>query len=304
MIEFRHLRGLIALAETGNLSRAARRLHLSQPALSQQIKGVEEQCGSALFERKSQPLKLTPAGTRLVALAYDVEKRVQEAERDIARIAQGEAGQLRIAVECHSCFDWLMPSMDAFRENWPEVELDLVSGFHADPIGLLGEGRADLVIVSQARPRPGVVYHPLFRYEVFALLARNHPLVRKSFLTARDFAGETLVTYPIPDDRLDVVRDVLLPAKVHPQRRKTELTVAILQLVASRRAVAALPGWTVQPYLDRKYVVAKPVGKKGLFSNLYAATSTALDAMAYMQEFIRIMRKVSFATLKRIEALE
>src|ERR1700761_3988081 len=166
MLEIRHLRTLVALAETGNLSKAARRVHLSQPAVSHQIRAVEDHYGIELFERKSDPLRLTAAGERFVELAYQVTRCVQEGERDLARIAQGQAGQLRIAVECHSCFDWLMPAMDAFREHWPQVELDLVSGFHADPIGLLGENRADLVIVSRALERPDVAFPSLFSHEV------------------------------------------------------------------------------------------------------------------------------------------
>lgn len=303
MLELRHLKTVVALAETGNLSKAAKRVNLSQPAVSHQIRGVEEFYDIELFERKSDPLKLTAAGQLLVELAYDVTKRIQNGERDLARIAQGQAGELRIAVECHSCFDWLMPSMDAFREHWPQVELDLVSGFHADPVGLLEENRADLVIVSHAQKRNGVSFHPLFAYEVLALVSRHHPLARKSYLTASDFKNETLVTYPIPDDRLDLVREVLNPAKVNPERRKTELTVAILQLVASGRGVGALPGWTVQPFLDRKYIIGKSVGKRGLQSRLYVATKTSTASLAYMQEFIRIMREVSFATLKGIKEI-
>jgi LysR family transcriptional regulator for metE and metH len=303
MLELRHLKTLVALAETGNLSKAGRRMNLSQPAVSHQVRGIEETYEIELFERKSDPLKLTAAGQLLVELAYDITRRIQNGERDLARIAQGQAGELRIAVECHSCFDWLMPSMDAFREHWPRVELDLVSGFHADPVGLLGENRADLVIVSHAQKRDGVSFHPLFSYEVLALVSRHHPLARKLFVTASDFKNETLVTYPIPDDRLDLVRDVLQPAKVNPERRKTELTVAILQLVASGRGVAALPGWTVQPFLDRKYVIGKPVGKKGLQSRLHAVTTAAASGLAYMQEFVRIMREVSFATLKGIKQI-
>jgi LysR family transcriptional regulator, regulator for metE and metH len=303
MLELRHLKTLVALAETGNLSKAGRRMNLSQPAVSHQVRGIEETYEIELFERKSDPLKLTAAGQLLVELAYDITRRIQNGERDLVRIAQGQAGELRIAVECHSCFDWLMPSMDAFREHWPRVELDLVSGFHADPVGLLGENRADLVIVSHAQKRDGVSFHPLFSYEVLALVSRHHPLARKLFVTASDFKNETLVTYPIPDDRLDLVRDVLQPAKVNPERRKTELTVAILQLVASGRGVAALPGWTVQPFLDRKYVIGKPVGKKGLQSRLHAVTTAAASGVAYMQEFVRIMREVSFATLKGIKQI-
>jgi len=304
MIELRHLHTLIALAETGNLSKAAKRVHLSQPAASHQVRAVEAHYGVEVFERKSDPLRLTAAGRLLLELAYEVTRRVRDGERDLARIAQGQAGRLRIAVECHSCFDWLMPSMDAFREHWPQVELDLVSGFHPDPVGLLGEDRADLVIVSHTQKRAAVAFHPLFGYEMLALLGRHHPLTRKPYLTAKDFKSEVLVTYPIPDDRLDLVREVLKPAGIDPVRRTTELTVAILQLVASGRGVAALPGWTIQPYLDRKYVVPKPVGKNGLHSRLYAATTTAAAELAYMQEFLRIMREISFATLKGIQTLE
>ncbi|HEY5893354.1 MAG TPA: LysR family transcriptional regulator [Chthoniobacterales bacterium] len=301
MLELRHFKTLVALAETGNLSKAGKRVSLSQPAVSHQVRAVENHYGVELFERKSSPLRLTAAGKLLIEVAYDVLRRVQDGERDLSRIAQGQAGQMRIAVECHSCFDWLMPSMDAFREHWPQVELDLVSGFHPDPVGLLGKDRADLVIVSRSEERQDVIFHPLFSYEVFALLSRHHPLTRKPFLTAKDFKEETLVTYPIPDERLDLVREVLLPKHVNPARRTTELTIAILQLVASGRGVAALPGWTVQPFLDRNYVVSKPVGRSGLRSQLHAATTASAASFAYIQEFVRIMREVSFSTLKGID---
>ena len=193
-LELRHLRTLAAIAETHSLSKAAARLHLTQPAISHQVKALEDRYGLPLFERKTVPLKLSPAGHRLIELAHTLEAHMIEAERDLARIADGSAGQLRIAVECHSCFDWLMPSMDVFRERWPEVEMDIVSGFHADPIGLLHEDRADLVIVSHAIKRAGTIFHPLFRYEVSALLAREHPRPARPYLTAPDFAKETLVT--------------------------------------------------------------------------------------------------------------
>lgn len=301
MLEVRHLQALIALSETGNLSKAGRRLHLSQPALSHQIKAVEEHLGVELFQRKSSPLHLSPAGERLLGTAYEVVKTMQQCERDVARIAEGKAGQLRIAVECHSCFDWLMPAMDCFRESWPEVEMDLVSGFQPDPTGLLLEDQADLVIVSKAPARKDVVYHPLFRYEVLALIARKHPLARKTFLTAQDFVKETLITYPIPDDRIDIIREVLGPAGVNPTRRTAMLTVAILQLVASHRGISAMPGWAVQPYLDKGYVESRPVRKQGLYANLHAATTRSLSQTAYMKEFITIMKRVSFDSLKRIK---
>ncbi|NJD06552.1 MAG: LysR family transcriptional regulator [Methylococcaceae bacterium] len=297
ILELRHLQTLLVLAETGTVSAAANRLYLTQSALSHQIKQLEAHYGTSLFERKSRPLRLSPAGQRLHSLAESVLKLVREGERDVARIAQGSAGQLRIAVECHTCFDWLMPAMDRFREHWPEIDLDLVSGFHPDPLDLLGDNRADLVVVSEPQPRRGIAVHPLFRFEIVGLVSRQHPLASRPCLEPGDFAEETLISYPVPEDMLDIVRKLLKPAGIEPKRRNAELTVAILQLVASRRGIAALPNWTVQSYVERDYVLAKPIGQQGLWGELYAGTTEAAAGSAFMLDFLDIVRTTSFRNL-------
>ena len=303
LLELRHLQTLLALVETGNLSRAATRMHLTQSAISHQLKQLEAHYGATLFERKTQPLRLSPAGQRLHTLAQSVMKLVREAERDVARIAQGEAGTLRVAVECHTCFDWLMPAMDTFREHWPEIELDLVSGFHSDPIALLRENRAELVVVSEPKPHGGVIFHPLFGFEIVGLVSRQHQFAGKPFLKPEDFAEETLITYPVPDEMLDIIRKVLKPQGIEPKRRNAELTVAILQLVASRRGIAALPNWSVQSYLERDYVLAKPIGKAGLWGELYAATAETMADVVYLQDFLATVRATSFKSLRGIVPL-
>ncbi|WP_139559657.1 LysR family transcriptional regulator [Methylotetracoccus oryzae] len=300
LLELRHLQTLLALVETGNVSRAAARVHLTQSAISHQIKQLEDHYGTALFERKTKPLRLSAAGQRLHSLAEVVVALVKDAERDVHRIAQGEAGRLRVAVECHTCFDWLMPSMDTFREHWPEIELDLVSGFHTDPVSLLLDNRAEWVVVSEPKPRAGIAFHPLFGFEIVGLVSRQHPYAAKPLLNPEDFAAETLLTYPVPDDMLDIVRKVLKPLGIEPKRRTSELTVAILQLVASRRGIAALPNWSVQPYLERNYVLAKPIGKKGLWGQLYAATTDSMAELAYLNDFLATVRETSFRSLRGI----
>ena len=304
ILEVRHLRTLVALRDSGSLVRGAQLLNLTQSALSHQIKLLEDRYGQPLFERKSVPPQFTAVGERLLALADAVLPQVEGAERDIARLVLGQGGQMRIAVECHTCFDWLMPAMDAFRTRWPEVELDIVSGFHADPVGLLHQGRADVAIVSEVdADEAGVDYHALFGFEIRALLANTHPLADKPHLVAQDFADQTIITYPVPDEMLDLIRQVLEPAGVRPPRRTTELTVAMLQLVASGRGVAALPLWAVQSYLDRGYVTARPIGEKGLRGELHAACLPSLSAKPYLQDFVQVTRETSFVTLKGLELL-
>jgi LysR family transcriptional regulator, regulator for metE and metH len=303
-LEVRHLKTLLALREAGNLSRAAQLLNLTQSALSHQLKALEEHYDSAVFERKSNPVSFGAVGQRLLRLADAVLPQIDEAERDIRRLVTGAAGTLRIAVECHTCFDWLMPAMDAFRTRWPEVELDIVSGFHADPISLLHQDRAEVAIVSEVdADEQGLTTHPLFSFEIVAVLPKGHALLDKPHLEAADFASHTLITYPVPDDMLDVVRRVLTPAGVAPARRTTELTVAMLQLVASGRGLAALPLWAVKSYLDRGYVAQQRIGAQGLTGRLYAATPARLADRAYLQEFVAVMRSTSLLNLPGVTLL-
>lgn len=304
IIELRHLRTLIALEETGSVSLAAQRVFLTQSALSHQIRLLENHFDTPLFERKSTPLRFTPAGERLLKLAHELLPRVAHAERDLIQIIQGEAGELRVAVECHTCFDWLMPAMGVFRPQWQQVELDIVSGFQADPVGLLLNHRADLAIVSEANPLSGISYQPLFAYEMVGICAPDHTLSEKKIWQASDFIEETLITYPVPDDMLDLLKKVLLPQGINPMRRHSELTIAIIQLVASKRGIAALPYWTVMPYLEKNYVVARQIGDTPLRSELYAAMRSEDVSCGYIQDFCNIVRNESFANLSGLHPLD
>jgi LysR family transcriptional regulator for metE and metH len=303
-LELRHLETLLALAECGSLSKAAARLFLTQSALSHQLKVLESHYGAAVVEKNTRPLRFTAIGHRLLRLANAVLPAVAEAGRDVARLAQGHAGPLRVAVQCHNCFDWLMPAMDAYRDLWPEVELDIISGFVVDPLPLLHQGAAELAVIHDAQePQPNITFSPLFRYESVALMSPRHPLANKPFLQAQDFAGETLITYPVPDEMLDVMKHLLTPAGIDPKRRTAELTVAILQLVASGRGIAALPSWTVGNYIERGYVVSRSIGKSGLYCELYAATTNSGAEAAYIREFIALTRAQSLTELAGVSAL-
>lgn len=300
MLEIRHLRSLVAIAETGKLAAAAAQVHLTQSALSHQVRAVEEHYGIALFTRTNAGLRFTTAGQRLLELARATLAQVAEAERDLKRLKGETRGELRIALECHTCFDWLMPVMDEFRKRWPEVEIDLVAGFHSDPLDLIRKNKADLVVASE-RPR-GREYAalPLFRFEILAVLPVEHRLRARRRIEAADLEGETLITYPVPEERIDLIRQVLAPAGIKLKRRTTELTIAILQLVASRRGIAALPNWGVKNYVDYDYVVAKRIGAKGLWSDLYAITPKVNATRPYVEEFVSIIRAKCQADLDGI----
>ena len=301
MLELRHLHTLHTLRDCGSLALAAQQLHLTQSALSYQIKALEQHYGAKLFLRKTRPLRFTPAGERLLALAEQVLTQVRLAEQEVMHLVGGAGGRLHIALECHSCFEWLMPSMDAFREHWPEIKMDLSAGFNFDSIPALLKGDVDLVITSDSQDIAGVVYEPLFGYQALLVMACDHPLAARDWIAPQDLATETLITYPVPRNRLDIFRHFLHPAGIEPlAQRTTELTLMIMQLVASRRGVAALPNWVVADYLAYNYVAARPLSSTGMWGTLYAAVRAEQINAAFIRAFIQTARATSFNTLSGI----
>jgi LysR family transcriptional regulator, regulator for metE and metH len=264
-VELRHLRTLVALRDAGSLVEAAERVYLTQSALSHQVKDLESRLGCSLFVRKTRPVRFTTAGQRLLKLADEVLPLVHGAEHELARLAGGESGRIFMAIECHSCFEWLLPAIDRYREAWGEVELDIASGFHFAPLPALARGDLDLVITADPIDDASLAYLPLFSYEAQLALARDHALAAKPWIEPEDLASETLVCYPVDRQRLDIFKSFLEPAGVEPARiRNAELTTMMVQLVASGRGVVCLPNWALHEYRERDYVVVKSLGEEGI----------------------------------------
>ncbi len=299
ILELRHLRTFLALRQSDSLSQAANQLCLTQSALSHQLKLLEEYYGVSLLERRLSPMRLTPAGECLADLAAQTLGEVAEAERKLAVLAQGHAGPLRIAIECNTCFEWLIPVMDAFRADWPQVDLDIVSGFHTDPAALVLSGRADLALTGEVENEPQLVYTPMFRYEMLGVMGNQHSLTAKKQLAAADFAQHTLITYPIDDAYLDIMK-LLKPAGVTPSKRTSELTIVILQLVASGHGIAVLPEWSVQSHRASGYIQTRRIAD-GLMSNLYAVNTRQLSQQPYMLAFLELLKQSCFQRLSGIQ---
>ncbi|MBK5003945.1 LysR family transcriptional regulator [Pseudomonas sp. S32] len=304
MIDLRHLRTLRALREADSLPDAAERLHLTQSALSHQFRELESRVGMPVFVRKSKPVRFTTAGLKLLQLADQVLPLIRSTERNLAKLAGGAADRLHIAIECHSCYQWLMPSLDEFRSAWPEVELDLASGLSFAPLPALARGDLDLVVTSDPIPLPGITYVPLFGYEAVLAIDKHHALRAKAYVEPADLTGQTLITYPIERDRLDIFTRFLDPADLEPaQVRTAEMTIMMMQLVASGRGVCCLPNWAVHEYTTRGYVLAKRLGAEGVQATLYAGVRSDMLEMAYMSDFLLTAKDISFTTLEGVNAV-
>ena len=297
-VELRHLRTLRALRDAGSLVEAAERLFLTQSALSHQLKDLENRLGCSLFVRKTRPVRFTSVGARLLKLADEILPRFDGAMNDVTRLIGGDSGRLYMAIECHSCFEWLLPAINEFRESWPDVELDVSSGFHFEPLPALVRGDLDLVITADPIRDLELTYLPLFGYEAVLAVATDHPLAKEPYVNPTDLVEATLITYPVDRSRLDIFSSFLEPAGVEPSAIRTaELTTMMIQLVASGRGVVCLPNWALHEHVQKNYIVAKSLGEEGIWPNLYAAVRPDEAPVAFIASFVETAKKTCFATL-------
>lgn len=286
MIEIKHLKTLLALQNCGSLAAAAATLHQTQSALSHQFSDLEQRLGFKLFVRKSQPLRFTPQGEILLQLATQVLPQISRA---LQECNEPQQSQLRIAIECHSCIQWLAPALENFRKQWPQVEMDFKSGVTFDPQPALQQSELDVVLTSDILPRSGLHYSPMFDFEVRMVLATDHPLASKPRITPEDFSGETLLIYPVQRQRLDVWRHFLEPAGISPTLKSVDNTLLLIQMVSARMGIAALPHWVVESFERQGLVVTKTLGE-GLWSRLYAAVRDGEQRQPVIDAFIRSAR--------------
>jgi LysR family transcriptional regulator for metE and metH len=290
-LEFRHLRTIKAIHQAGGLARAAELMNITQSALSHQVKGLEDQAGVELFVRRTKPLRLSPAGMRLLKLADKVLPEVEALQEDFLNLRSGKSGRLHIAIECHACFEWLFPVLELFRHAWPDVDVDIRPGLAFDAMPALAREEVDLVVSSDPEEIEGVDFTPLFDYEPVFVASSQHPLAEKPFIEAEDFRDQLLITYPVDRARLDVFSQLLTPAKVEPRAiRQVELTAVILLLVASNRGVAVLPDWVLREVRYHSDYVTRPLTEQGLTRRLFAATRDVDTAKPFMAHLLRLAR--------------
>ena len=286
MIERSHLAIVQEVDRRGSLTAAADVLCLTQSALSHSMRKLEDQLGTPIWLREGRSLRLTQAGQYLLSVA----------NRVLPQFAQGERGTLRIGMECHPCYQWLLKVVAPYLSAWPDVDVDVKQKFQFGGIGALIGYEIDLLVTPDPLRRPGLHFEPVFDYEQVLVVNARHPLATRAYVKPRDLLNEVLITYPVEVDRLDVFNQFLTPAGISPRRHKTiETTDIMLQMVASGRGVAALPRWLVQEYAARIDVVPVRLGAHGIAKQIHLGAREGELEVDYLRAFIELARASSHA---------
>jgi len=237
-------------------------------------------------------LRLTQAGQYLLAVATRVLPQFAQAEERVRQFAQGERGALRIGMECHPCYQWLLKVVSPYLARWPDVDVDVKQKFQFGGIGALFGYEIDLLVTPDPLHKPGLHYEPVFDYEQVLVVGAKHPLAQVAYVKPAQLTNEVLITYPVATDRLDVYTQFLQPAGITPRQHKTiETTDIMLQMVASGRGVAALPRWLAEEYAGKMKVVPVRLGKQGIAKQIHLGVREADLEIDYLKGFIALARE-------------
>ncbi|QSX35535.1 LysR family transcriptional regulator [Shewanella avicenniae] len=301
MIELRHLRTVLALKQTGSLAAAAAKCFVTQSALSHQLKELETRIDAKVFVRKSKPLSFTAEGLTLVSLAEDILPKVAATEQSLKSTTNQAHAPLRIGIDCHSCYRWLMPVMAQFKQQFPDERLDLLSRYSFDALDALEQDELDLVLTSDPVNNPALHFEHLSEFEVKLVVGKDTELAQQAYVSPEQLAGETIISYPVPLSRLDLVQYFLAPAGVTPGPQKTcDLTNMLLQRIACGEGVASLPSWSLTEAQGLSLTSVR-LGENGLYRPMYAAVRR--DTQAEQNPLIqRVMQLIASATSSAVTA--
>jgi LysR family transcriptional regulator for metE and metH len=291
MIERAHLAIIQEVNNRGSLTAAAKKLALTQSALSHAMSKLEERLGTPVWQREGRSLRLTQAGYYLLSVAERVLPQLTMAEERLRQFAKGERGTLRIGMECHPCYQWLLKVVEPYLECWSDVDVDVKQKFQFGGIGALVGHEIDLLVTPDPVNKPGLRFEPVFDYEQVLVVGERHRWANLGFVVPEQLAEEVLITYPVALERLDIYSLFLLPAKVAPRQHKTiETTDIMLQMVASGRGVAALPRWLVEEYHTKTRIVPVRLGKKGVPKQIFLGVRQEDFSVDYVKAFIEQAR--------------
>jgi len=287
-----HLQIVREVDRQGSMTAAATTLHLTQSALSHAMRKLEGALGAQLWLREGRRLRPTEAGQYLLDVANHVLPQLEHAETSLRQMARGTRGTLRIGMECHPCYQWLLKVVSQYLPQWPDVDVDVKQRFRFGGISALTDHEIDLLVTPDPEPRPGLLFEPVFDYEQVLVVARSHSLARARHVEPAQLAGEVLITYPVDTERLDIYTLFLNPAGVTPRAHRTlESTDLILEMVACGRGVGALPRWLVEERMKSVAIAPVRLGRQGVPKKIHLGLREGDLERAWFKAFLQVARR-------------
>lgn len=289
--EIRQIVAFTTVLEAGGFTKAARVLHLTQSALSHQIKTLETHLGVQVFARVGKRTILTQAGEVLLKHATAVLRELTNARQSLLELREPDRGRLRISAAGYSCYLLLPRILQAFKTQYPRVELSVSGDYTGEAVQHLLEGVLDVSILIMPPPVRGLTIEPLARDELFVILPTTHPWAKRRRIQWTDLSAQVLITYNKASQTHQLVVQRLAEAGATvPETMEVRLAEAVTEMVKVGLGVAVVPPWVVHNELQAGTLVARPLGRQGLKRWWAVAYMQGGHLPAYGQAFLQICR--------------
>jgi LysR family transcriptional regulator, regulator for metE and metH len=291
-LDSRHLRLVAEVARTQSVTRAADRLHVTQSAVSHQLRDIESRLGTPLFLRSGRRMLPTQAGDHIVETAERVLAEIARAEAAVTQLARNEGGEFRVCTQCHTGYHWLPPLLEVVRRRYPAFDVRIAAEHTLNPVSALLEAKLDLAILNSHPRDRRLRIRPLFEDEHAAVVHPRHPWAARSFVTPHELAGERLFLYSRSIADSYIVQHVMRPAGVEPGRVTfLQLTEAIVEMVKAGMGVSVLPTWSIAPAIGTGAVKTVRITKGGVYREWNAATLAGAAPSAFVDHFIQVLTR-------------
>ena len=264
-LSLRNLKLVNVIVKEGSITKASKKLFLSQPALSHQLKKLEEEIGLKIFNRLNKKLILTETGKIIFKASEDLLSSINSLNIELDGIKQGKKNTIRLTTECYTCYHWLPKVVQEFRKNNSEISIEINIEATKEPFQYLMEGKIDFAIVSSESAKDTINFEPLITDEMVVIISKDNKLCSYNNLELTNLKEQNLILYDIPEKKNYVLTNILdNNTSLVRSIQKVQLTEAIIQLVKANLGITIMAKWAVEIFLEDEQLKFIPLkGKQG-----------------------------------------
>lgn len=290
-IALHHFRLVYTISKEGTLTKAAKTLHLTQSALSHQLKELERELDVEIFKRQGKRLHLSEQGARFLKSSEKILAEIKALEEDMLNYKSGKTSKLSISMQCYTAYHWLPGIIKYYRKRWPDINIQILSEATSRPLEYLMNGDLDIGIVRTQMVNTRIKYEPIFEDNLVAIVSKDHPLAKKDIIEISDFQGQEMIL-PLYDPSYQdtpLIESLIQAQQVKPKTlHRIHYTDATIEMVNANLGVSVMADWIVEPYLTGKNIVVKPLHHSISRRTWFAATCKQTPAIQNFLECLKM----------------
>jgi DNA-binding transcriptional LysR family regulator len=292
LLETRQLLAFKTIVESGGFTKAARQLHLTQSALSHQIKTLETQLGTQVFARIGKRVTLTQAGEVLLRYTLPILRQLLEARQTLAQLQEPGYGRLRVSSATYSCYQILPYVLREFHTVYPHVELFVAAEYTNKAVeGLLG-GELDLGVFVLPPSTEGLIVEQLCQDELVVIVAPSHHWARRQRVQWPDLATQMLITYDRASETFQKIQRELHDRGITlKETMEVQHGPAVMEMVKMGLGVAMVPRWVARDDVQAGALIPLSLGRGGVKRQWVIAHVKGAPIPAYGQTFMQLCHK-------------